>query len=129
MKKTELQKAAEDAENQFKNNINDVTSEKMMVLEKELDAVLAEFEPLVNNAASSAATAKELPAKLLDKTAAKLLLDELEPILKDSNTDCLNYIETLRSISGSEELIRQMESFKFKSAFEAFEELKRKVIG
>ncbi|MCL2443535.1 MAG: hypothetical protein FWD13_08765 [Treponema sp.] len=54
-------------------------------------------------------------------------MDELEPVLMDSNTDCLNYIEILRSISGSEELIRQMECFKFKGALECFEELKKKL--
>jgi len=123
LKKTRLQKAAEDVEMQLKNNINNVSPEQMAVLEKELNAALAEFEPLANNAASE----KELPVKLLDKTAAKLLLDELEPILKDSDTNCLNYIEPLRSISGTEELIRQIESFKFKGALEAFEELKKKL--
>ncbi|MCL2443540.1 MAG: ATP-binding protein, partial [Treponema sp.] len=123
LKKTELQKAAEDVEMQLKTGESHVTPGQMAALEEELKKVLVEFEPIVKDTAPIA-SGKEL----LDAAAARLLLEELEPILMDSNTDCLNYIETLRSISGSEELIRQMESFKFKNALECFIELKKRVV-
>jgi len=124
LKKTALQTAAKDVETQLKNSTNNVTPEQMMILEKELNAVLGEFEPLVNN------TTQDAPVKeQLDVAAAKLLLDELEPILKDSNTDSLKYIDNLRLISGSEDLIRHMEGFKFKLAMESFVELKKKIMG
>ena len=121
LKKIELQKAAEDVENQLKDNKNDVTSEQMTALEKELNAVLAEFEPLVNEMPPACAEEQ------LDVAAAKLLLDELEPVLKAGNTKCLTYIDKLRLISGSEELIQQIESFKFKPAMETLAELKKKL--
>ena len=122
LKKTELQKAAEDIENQLKDNISDITSEKMKLLEKELNAVIAEFEPLVNEI-----TPPSKAGELLDATSAKLLLDELEPVLKAGNTKSLTYIDKLRSISGSEELIQQIEGFKFKPAMETLAELKKKL--
>jgi len=56
-----------------------------------------------------------------------LLLDELEPVLKAGNTKCLTYIDKLRLISGSEELIKQIEGFKFKPAIEILTELKKKL--
>jgi len=121
LKKTALQKAAEDVETQFKNDISDIESKEMKILEKELNAVMAELEPLAN----------EIPPaqteELLDDEAAKLLLEELEPILKTGNTKCLTYVDKLRMISGSEELIKQIESFKFKPAAETLEELKKKL--
>ncbi|MCL2722090.1 MAG: response regulator, partial [Treponema sp.] len=121
LKKTELQKAAADVEKQLKDNISDAASEKMKLLEKELNAVLAELEPLVN----------EIPpaqtGELLDIAAAKLLLDELEPVLKAGNTKSLTYIDKLRSIPGTEELIQQIEGFKFKPAIETLAELKKKL--
>ena len=124
LKKPALQKAAEDVESRLKNNINNVTPEQMTALEKELNTVLKEFEPLANNTAPTASADEPL-----DIAAAKLLLDELEPILKDSNTESLKYVDKLRLISGSEELIRHMEGFKFKLAMESFIELKKKIIG
>jgi len=122
LKKTELQKAAEDVENQFKNNINDAASEKMKVLEKELNAVMAEFKSLVNKITPAAEIEERLDAQ-----AAKLLLDELEPLLKIGNTKSLTYIGKLRMISGTEELILQIEGFKFKLAAETLKELKKKL--
>ena len=121
LKKTALQKAAEDVETRLKDNINDVTSEQMAALEKELNIVLAEFELIVNKTVSAAAI------ESLDNAAAKLLLDELEPVLKAGNTKSLTYIDKLRMISGSEELIQQIEGFKFKPAMETLAELKKKL--
>ncbi|MCL2722115.1 MAG: transporter substrate-binding domain-containing protein [Treponema sp.] len=121
LKKTTLQKAAEDVENRLKDNINNVTSEQMAALEKELNIAIAEFEPIVQKIVPAAAI------ESLDNAAAKLLLDELEPVLKAGNTKCLTYTGALRSIPGTEELIRQIEGFKFKPAIETLEELKKKL--
>ncbi|MCL2443859.1 MAG: ATP-binding protein, partial [Treponema sp.] len=121
LKKTALQKAAEEVENRLKDNKNDATSEQMAALEKELNTAIAEFEPIVQKTAPAAAI------ELLDNAAAKLLLDELEPVLKAGNTKSLTYIDKLRMISGSEELIQQIEGFKFKPAMETLAELKKKL--
>jgi len=122
LKKTALQKAAEDIENQLKDGKNETTPEKMTALKDELDAVLAELEPIVRYITSP-------EPGTLDVSSAKLLLEELEPILKDSNTECLAFVNSLRSIPDSEELIRHMEAFKFKPAMDAFIKLKKKITG
>jgi len=122
LKKTFLQKAAEDVENRLKNGKNELAPEQMIALEKELKTVIEEFEPLVNSI-TPAVQANEA----LDITAARSLLEELEPVLKDGNTECLTYIDRLRLVPGSEELIRQMEGFKFKPAIETLAELKGKL--
>jgi len=121
--KTQLQKAAEDIEHQLKTGKDNIIPEQMASLEKELKTAMTELETLVHEAVPVSA------GEPLDIKAAKLLLDELEPILNDSNTECLNYIDSLRSIPGSEELIRQMENFKFKPAMEILAELKKRVMG
>ncbi|MCL2442926.1 MAG: ATP-binding protein, partial [Treponema sp.] len=122
--KIQLQRAAEDIEHQLKTGINNIIPEQMTDLENELKTAIAELEPFVHEEIVNI-SAKEL----LSIEEAKALLDELEPILTDSNTECLNYIDSLRLIQGSEELIQQIESFKFKQSLETFAELKKKVIG
>ncbi|MCL2440611.1 MAG: transporter substrate-binding domain-containing protein [Treponema sp.] len=124
LKKTSLQKAAEDIENNLKTSVKDVTHEQMAVLEKELNESLAEFEQIAGD--GSFKTPAEEP---LDIEAAKALFNELEPLLNDSNTECLKYINRLRSVPGCEELVQQIESFKFKPAMETLAELKKKIIG
>jgi len=120
-----LQRAAEAVEGSFKDGNNLATEQQMETLEKELNTVLAEFEPIVNEAAAVSGSSG---AGQLDAAAAHKLLDELEPLLKDSDPDCLSFVDDLRAIPGSEELIRQIENFDFSLAVETLEELKRKIM-
>ncbi|MCL2805723.1 MAG: ATP-binding protein [Treponema sp.] len=122
LKKNLLQQAAEDVEFLLKGGKNLATPEKMAVLEKELNAAIKELMPLVSSSIAEASVP-------LDTKSMKEMLEELEPILKDSDPECLAFTEKLRSIPGSEELIRQMEDFKFKIALEALAELKKKITG
>ena len=120
--KKPLQKAAEDIENQLKDGENLTTPEHMAVFEKELDTVIAEFEPLV--------TEKAPPAPIdepLDAAEAKLLLEELEPMLENGNIDCFQLVSRLQLIPGSEELVHQIENFDFQPALDSLAELKKKV--
>ena len=124
--KTLLQQAAKDVEAQLEDGKNMTTSERMAELEKELNEAIAEFTPMV----SETVTVSELnsAAEPLDVPAMQKLLEELEPMLKNRNIECLKYIDGLRSIPGSEELIRQMESFNFISAMDSFIEIKKKIM-
>ncbi|MCL2765322.1 MAG: ATP-binding protein [Treponema sp.] len=120
LKKTLLQKAAGDVENQLKDGKNKITSEKMAVLERELSTVIIELIPMVSETAPAGT---EIP----DVSAMQNLLAELEPLLNDADPECLKYIDGLRSIPGSGKLIQQIEGFKFKPAAETLIELKEKV--
>ena len=60
--------------------------------------------------------------KLLTEKARELIA-ELMPLLKRGDPACLQFIETLRGIQGSEELVRQMENYEFVMATETFSRL------
>ena len=117
-----LQKIAAEVEGRLKEGENHVTQEQMALLEKELNAALAEL------ADNSAPSGEPEPAQgqALDTAAALKVLEKLEPLLVRGNPDSLKYTNELRAVSGSERLIQQIEDFNFESALATFAELKRK---
>jgi len=119
--KTLLQQAADDIENQLKGGTNLVAPEQMAALEKELNVVLAEFEPMV-----SVPVTVDQPEQL-EADAACELLEKLEPLLAGSDLDCLEYVDRLRPVPGSEVLIQHIENFDFLPAAEELIQLKRKL--
>jgi signal transduction histidine kinase/DNA-binding response OmpR family regulator len=122
--KTFLQQAAADVEDRLKDGNNLVTPQCMTVLESELNTVLLQLAPLQEEDAGSEAHAE--PDQWLDGEAAKELLNELEPMLKKGSPEGLNLITRLRTMRGSEELIKQIEDFNFNLALETLAGLKEK---
>ncbi|MCL2763059.1 MAG: response regulator [Treponema sp.] len=116
-----LQRAARDVELSLRDGNNLVTSRQMETLETELSAVIAELEPLVHEPDWFAAI------EPLDSAAARELLEKVEPMLKKGNPECLLFIDDLKVIPGSEEMIRQMDDFNFKQALAILLELKKKM--
>jgi len=53
------------------------------------------------------------------------LLVDIGLLLQDGDLECLSFINNLRSIPGSEELIQQMEEIDFTTALETLEEISR----
>ena len=92
----------------------------MKALETELDATLKELAPLLDKIAVSS------PAEALDAEKVRELLERLEPLLKSGNPECLNCIDSLRGVEGSEKLIQEMEDFNFVPAIATLAELKKK---
>jgi HPt (histidine-containing phosphotransfer) domain-containing protein len=135
--KTRLQKASEDTENLLINEENRVNQLVMSVLKTELDAVLEEFESLMAEKAAASRDAvpsmeggiAETEAGSLDEGKTRALLEELEGLLDGGDTECLRLIDSLRLISGSGELIQQIEDFEFNMAMETLAQLKTKVMG
>ena len=119
--KEELQLAAEDVEIGLKSGKNLTTSKQMETLKIELQAVIAEFEPMVLEQYIHGG------AESLDETETLQLLDELEPLLRDDDSECLLYVDRLRLIKGSEWLIKQMENFDFNIAHDTLLELRKKL--
>jgi PAS domain S-box-containing protein len=119
--KTTLQQIAADMEGRLKGGKNTVTPQQMAALEKELSAALAEFAPLLNSLPAGA------ESEPLDAEAARELLAKLEPTLKMGNPDCRTFIESLRRIPGSENLIQQIENFNFEQALLMLAELERRL--
>jgi len=115
---TLLQQVAEEVENNLKDGENLVTHQQLEVLERSLNTAIAELMPMNNNPDTSVNT------ESLDITEVRKLLEDLEPLLTDSDPECLMFVDGLRLIPGSERLIRQMEDFSFKSAIETLIQLK-----
>jgi len=123
LEKFHLKKAAEEAENCLKNEINRITAAQLESLEKELNLALAELSPLVNEQNLNIAE------ELVDVEAARIALDNLEPLLKNSDIDCLSFIDNLKLIPGSEDLITQIDNFNFKAALDLLAVLRKKIFN
>ncbi|MCL2275550.1 MAG: ATP-binding protein [Defluviitaleaceae bacterium] len=120
LNKTLLQRAAYDVEESLKGEVNRTTPAKLKALEAELAVVINELTPLVNDAVKK-------DVVYFDSAQARAVLDELLPIILDSDPECLEYIDNLHRIRGSEYLIRYLEDFNFKSAATTLEALRGRV--
>jgi signal transduction histidine kinase/CheY-like chemotaxis protein len=107
---TVLQKSAADVEGMLRNGENNATAEMLAVLEKELDRVLERLASLFKEPEPKPVEA------VFDTGKIRELAGKLEPMFKSGNPECLNFIENLSIIYGSEELIRHMKNFDFESA-------------
>ena len=121
---TLLQQAAGEVEKNLKDGMNFITPQQMEAFEMVLNATITELELVIHDSDLSAAVTEPL-----DNAAMCKLLEDLEPLLKDNDPECLSFVDKLKSILGSEELIQQMEDFNFKPAMETLIQLKDKVLG
>ena len=127
-----LQQAAADVEYCLKDR-NFVTSQQLNLLEKELNAVIAQIESQFPfDAQQDAAVYNgEDAQKIQDIQALRELFDNLELMLKNGNTECLKLIDSLRMISADEDLknqlIQQIDDFDFETAMKTLALLKQKL--
>jgi PAS domain S-box-containing protein len=119
-----LQKAAGEVEQMLKEGKRRVTGKQLKKLETELTKVLEELEPLLEE---DAAQAEERQVSTLEPEKIKELLDKLEPLINEGNIECLDYIDDLRAVPGSDLLIQQIEDFAFGTAVVTFAELKKRL--
>jgi len=101
-----------------------VTPGQMAALEKELNAVLAEYIPLVSEPIRPGAASQAEP---LDAESTRELLEKLETMLEMGSPECRGLTGDLCRIPGSEELIRKIENFDFEPAMTSLTELKKKL--
>ena len=111
-------------ETALQNGENCVTQQQLETLETMLNAVLAELTPLAGDP-EPAEPASEPP----DEAAIHKLLAQLEPLLEDSDSACLEYTGKLRAIPGAGKLIGQIENFDFRPALESLIEIKKAIRG
>ena len=93
---------------------------QMETLKNELDVAITELSQMIEDVETPV-----LVNETLDKTTVLQMLDELELLIKDNDIECLTYVNTLRSIPGTEELIRMIENFDIDPALESLAELKK----
>ena len=113
-----LQQAAGNLERQLKEDKNQITAQMMTSLETELNAVLTELAHLVNEELLQIESSESIDAK-----AIKELIEKLKLMLKVQDTDCLNFIEKLRNIPGSDEIIEFIDDLNYEQALAAVNKL------
>jgi PAS domain S-box-containing protein len=97
--KNDLEKTAADMEHLLSGGKNMLKEDHLNLLEKELNVVLKEL--------------------------ALELLEQLEPLLKSGNPECLNLVDGLHAIPGSRTLIYQLDDFDFQPALSTLTELQQ----
>ncbi|MCL2183758.1 MAG: ATP-binding protein [Chitinispirillia bacterium] len=97
----------------------------METLEAELSKSLAELTRAMESAQANDGTGT--PAKAIDKKQALELIGKLEPLLENSDSECLEIIDGLRSISATKKLIEQVEDYDFDLALETLYTIKREL--
>jgi len=118
--KPALQKAASAVEDLLKNGENNVTRLQLNTLKAELDAVLNELsQSLALPGGKANGEAGEL-----DRESVRRILGELEPLLKTGSTECLRFIDPLRSAPDCWKLVKQLEDFDFAPAVETLAEIR-----
>jgi len=122
--KSRLQAAALDLELTLKNGEKPVTEEQLKTLETEMNLVLNELAPLLDEAEVRPQTARSAEGHI-DPARLRELAEKLEPLLKSGNPESLHLIGDLQAIPGSELLIRQIEDFDFDTALLTLTELKK----
>jgi len=118
--KKSLQAAAFSLENSLQGENSVYTSEQLDVLEKELEKVLREFEPLLKKTESEKPDAAQIDG---EKLAALLL--ELEPLLKKGDFGAVEFVKELQSIVGMEELTERIDDYDFVGALQTLNSLKK----
>ena len=108
-----LQRAAADVEGSLAAGKR-ITEAQVKTLESELTSVIEDIEQALQ-ADASETQAEPLP-ELYSAERSLELLEKLEPMLQSGNPDCLGFINDLRAIRGSGELIAQMEELNFRPA-------------
>ncbi|MCL2866275.1 MAG: ATP-binding protein [Clostridia bacterium] len=128
VEKQELSKAAQAVESALTGGVNAVMDEQMRTLNNELTAALAAFDTFIPLAES--VPLKESSNGLMGLQASLAILDKLKPLLKSGNPECLDFIDELKRMRGSEKLVEYMEAFRFRpEALGAFETLMRELEG
>ena len=119
IKEKALQEAALTAENLLSEGKTLIDKEKICFLETKLKSVLEKLAPLLIE------SEKNRKTKEADAETAKKIIEKLETMLIERNPQCVNMIDDIRAIPGTEELMREMEKFKFKQAINELEKIKK----
>ena len=119
LNKNSLKQIAAEVEVCLKDGENRTSQSQMAALKRELETAIASLKPLVKDGRPENAAA----SKTLDGKEICELADKLKPLLEEGNPECLKFIESIRLIPGSGELIKLMEDMEFEAASAALTKL------
>ena len=117
MGKTGLQQAAESVEFLIQGG-TPISENGLSLFKTELESVLEELEPLLDEPCEA--------IQPMDAEQTLALFEKLEPMLANINPECVNLLDDIRAVPGTEELARQIEDYDFESAAQTLAELKRR---
>ena len=127
--KSILQQAAANVEQLLKDGKNMVTQGLLVLLETELQAVLDELSPVLEETHHKEDTSES--GREMDKGSALELLDKLKTMLEMGNPECCALCDDLLMIGGGDELARrlvqQIDDFDFELAGVTLGELRKKL--
>jgi len=110
--KTRLQDIVTCIEKELKKGIFNVSSNFWLSLKTELSAVLDELMPILENEETSRVVhVMDDSQEILD------LLLQVEPLLKQRNFNSIDFVDRIRAIPNSRELVDAMEKYDFKMAY------------
>ena len=108
----EAAKAVEFMLAEGKNPPDETDEKKLNDLKTELSDLLVKLEPyLLENENGS-----ENIKKITDIKKMREIIEKLEPMLQNNNSECLNLLGEIRAVPKSEKLAAQIENFNFKQA-------------
>jgi len=114
----ELMDAAFSLERSLQNDIDEHTPEQIRLIERELNEVLHDLEPLVAEAELNRPEAVEV-----DRSEVVELLALIKPLLIKGDFDAVDYVERLQGIAGLEELADLIDDYDFEGALGLLESL------
>jgi PAS domain S-box-containing protein len=116
---TQLQNAAKAVELSLADG-RDLSNKKQLgELESVLKLVLQELAPVLDDEDS-----KEI-IMTADVKKIRRIIKELEPLLDNRKPECVNMLDEVRTIPGSDELVEHIENYKFKQAIFELSNLKK----
>jgi len=117
-----LQSVAMETEKVLLSEENHLDDKLKHELETELKLVLDKLEPLRHKQK----TIKTPETVEVDKILE--LFDKLEPLLKNSDTECMKLLDELYAVPGTGELVKQIEDYEYKRALASLKRIKKKLI-
>jgi PAS domain S-box-containing protein len=115
--KTDLQNIAGDIEEQLKSKAM-ATESSLNFLKAEFMLVVEEFKPLLSESTIIETT--------LSAEQIFALLEKIEPMLENMNPEAADFLDDIRTIPDTDELVNQIENYDFDAAMITLTELKIK---
>jgi len=121
-----LRKVSEELETQLSSGAKKASPELLEELETELDDALAWRDEKLQESSRAPDRGTSLALETpLEPEAVKVLIDKLEPLLQRGNVECLSFVDELRRIPDSADLIQHIENLDFEQASAALVSLFR----
>jgi len=114
----QLQAAAAKAEDMLKEEKNLLTQEQSDILEAELKTVLNKLKPFLPQANTTSKNEN------MSNESINKLFDELDIMLVNKNPECMNLLDDIRAIPGTEKLAQLVEDFEFKQGISELSKLR-----